>query len=414
MKFFSFKTKEKEQTENLEPQIQSTASSSGSKIRRVYLDYASTTPIDADVEKVMKRFESHFYNASSIYTEGVESKKAISDARKKIASILNVQSEEIIFTATGTEANNLALLGVFNAYKGKKAPHVITSAIEHSSILETCKEIERLGGEVTYIQPEKNGIIDPQKIKAALRDSTILVSIMYVNNEIGTIQSVGAIGRIVKEKRGDGKYPYFHTDASQGANYLPVHIGHLGANLVTLDSIKIYGPRGIGMLCVRKTVMISPIVFGGGQERGLRAGTENTSAIVGFAHALKLAEELREPEGERLFEFQEYLQTEIKKKFPNVIIHGEESPRLPNIVNICLPGLDSEFAVIKLDKEGIMASSASACQSNAKENYSQTVEALPEIGEQCKRSSLRFSMGRGTERHDVERLMVVLDKILDK
>jgi cysteine desulfurase len=237
---------------------------------------------------------------------------------------------------------------------------------------------------------------------------------MYANNEIGTIQSVGAIGRIVKEKRGDKKYPYFHTDASQGANYLPIHIGHLAADLVTLDSLKVYGPRGVGLLCVRRSVEISPIIFGGGQERGLRAGTENTAAIVGFARALKISEDMREREGERLFEFQEYLQSEIKKKFPQAIIHGEDAPRLPNIINICIPGLDSEFAVIKLDKEGIMVSSASACQSNADENFSQTVGALPEIGEDCKRSSLRFSMGRGTERHDIERLIVVLDKIIEK
>ncbi len=381
---------------------------------KIYFDFASITPMDAKVEKKMQSFSASFYNPSSIYAEAVKNKEAINEARRSIASVFNVQSDEIVFTASGTEANNLAVLGVFNAYLGKETPHVIVSAIEHPSVLEACREIERLGGEVTYIAPEKNGVVDVKKIRAALRPSTLLVSVMYANNEIGTIQPVGAIGRAVKEYREqqENDYPFFHTDASQAPNYLPIHIGHLGADLVTLDGGKIYGPRGIGMLAVRRSVPMHPIIFGGGQERELRAGTENVAAIAGFAEALSITENMREAEGKRLVELRDYFEIEIKNKFPDVIIHGEYSPRLPNITNICVPGLDAEFAVIKLDHAGFMVSSASACQSNAEENFSQTVAALPEIGKKCQKSSLRFSMGRTTTKQDVNKLLSALQKVI--
>ena len=389
------------------------------KNETVYFDFASITPIDPAVEKTMHDFSAQFYNPSSIYAAAVKNKEAISEARRTIATFFNVQADEIIFTASGTEANNLAILGIFNGYAGKKTPHFIVSAIEHPSILETCHEVERLGGEVTYIAPEKNGVVDVKKIRMALRPETLLVSVMYANNEIGTIQPVGAIGRVVKEYRDEKDevskehgYPFFHTDASQAPNYLPIHIGHLGADLVTLDGGKVYGPRGVGLLTVRRHVPLHPIVFGGGQERGLRSGTENVSAIVGFGQALQITEKMRESEGKRLVELQDYFETELKKRFPEIIIHGDGSPRLPNITNFCSSGLDAEFAVIKLDHAGIMASSASACQSNAEENFSQTVAALPEIGDDCKRSSLRFSTGRGTTKDQINKLLTALEKIL--
>ena len=398
--------------------------------KNLYFDYASITPIDLAVAKTMQDFSGQFYNPSSIYSAAVKNKGAIGEARRAIATSFNMQADEIIFTASGTEANNLAILGIFNGYTGKKTPHFIVSAIEHASILEACHEVERLGGEVTYVAPEKNGVVDVKKIRSALRPTTLLVSVMYANNEIGTIQPVGAIGRVVKEyreqqkennlKNNSGKnnhedeseYPFFHSDASQAPNYLPIHIGSLGADMVTLDGGKVYGPRGVGLLACRRYVPLHPIIFGGGQERGLRAGTENVAAIVGFAQALATTEKMREAEGKRLVELQDYFETEIKSRFPDVIIHGADSPRLPNITNICLPGLDAEFAVIKLDHAGIMVSSASACQSNAEENFSQTVAALPDIGDACKRSSLRFSTGRGTTKAHIDMLLSTLDKIL--
>lgn len=385
------------------------------KKTRIYFDYASITPIYHTVEQKMQSLSGCFYNSSSLYTEAVANKQMIGEARKTIASFFNMQSDEIVFTASGTEANNLAILGIFNGYKGKKTPHFIVSAIEHPSVLEACVEIERLGGQVTYVLPEANGTIDPKKVKAALKPSTLLVSVMYANNEIGTIQPVGAIGRVVREFReqNEGEYPFFHTDASQTPNYLPIHVGQLGADMVTLDGGKVYGPRGIGLLAVRRCVPLHPVTFGGGQEKGLRSGTENVAAIVGFAEALAIAEKIRENEGERLIELREYAEGEIKKKFSEAIIHGEDAPRLPNIINVCFPGLDSEFAVIKLDHLGIMASAASACQSNAEENYSPTVSVLPDVGETCKRSSLRFSMGRYTTKKDIGILLSALEEIVN-
>lgn len=385
----------------------------GRNTEKVYLDYASTTPVDPGVVRAMKPFvETDFYNPSSIYADGVRMKQAIADARKRIASLMNVQADEIIFTGSGTESNNLALFGVINAYKGKGAPHIVTSTIEHPSILEACKALEKIGVKVTYVAPGADGVVDAHKIKAAITSKTVLVSLMYVNNEIGTIQPVGAVGRVVREVRGEKAYPYFHVDASQAGNYLSIHAGQLGADLVTLDATKVYGPRGVGLLCVRKSVELEPMLYGGGQENGMRAGTENTAGIVGFATALELAQSIREQEGERLFTLREFLISELKERFLGVIIHGDQGLRVPNIVNVCFPGLDSEFAVIKLDHVGIMVSSASACASNAEENYSATVAALPQIGEQCKRSSLRFSMGRGTTRDDIELLIGALEKII--
>lgn len=386
------------------------------KKQHIYFDYAAITPIDPGVLSKAHDASAHFYNPSSLYAEAVANKQVIDEARKTIASYFNIQSDEIVFTGSGTEANNLAILGVFNGYRGKKIPHFVVSAIEHSSVLESCAEVERLGGQVTYVPPEENGTIDPKKIRAALKPTTVLVSVMYANNETGTIQPVGAIGHAVKEyreqKNAEGQYPFFHTDASQAPNYLPIHIGQLCADMVTLDSGKVYGPRGIGLLAVKRTVPLRPIIFGGGQERGMRAGTENVVAIVGFAEALMIAEKMRESEGERLIELREYAESEIKKRFPDAIIHGENAPRLPNMINVCFPRLDSEFAVIKLDHLGIMASAASACQSNAEENYSPTVAALPDVGESCKRSSLRFSMGRSTTKKDVNALLFALDQVV--
>lgn len=384
--------------------------------QQIYFDFAAITPIDPKVEEKISAVSASFYNPSSLYTEAVANKQIIGEARKTIASFFNIQSDEIVFTASGTEANNLAILGIFNGYRGKKTPHFVVSAIEHPSILEACLEVERLGGQVTYVLPEKDGTIDPKKVRTALKPSTVLVSVMYANNEIGTIQSVGSIGRAVKEYReqngNENGYPFFHTDASQTPNYLPMHIGKLCADMVTLDGGKVYGPRGIGLLAVRRSVPLHPIIFGGGQERGLRSGTENVAAIVGFAEALLIAEKMRETEGERLIELREYAEKEIKNKFPEAIIHGEDALRLPNIINVCFPGLDSEFAVVKLDNLGIMMSAASACQSNAEENYSQTVAALPDVGDSCKRSSLRFSMGRSTTKKDVDFLLRTLEKVV--
>jgi cysteine desulfurase len=380
-------------------------------MKRIFLDYASTTPLDRKVAKAMAPFTTkHFGNPSALYKEGLVAKAALKDARERIAPLLNIRVEEIIFTGSGTEADNLALLGLFNHFKKQFTPHIITTAIEHPAVLEACKYIEQQGGEVSYIGVEEHGIVDPQKIKAALKPTTILVSVMYANNEIGTIQPIREIARQVKEYREANKteFPFMHTDASQAANYLDLSFQKLGVELMTLDASKIYGPKGIGLLGVRRTVPLTPILFGGGQEKGLRAGTENVPAIVGMAAALVAAQAMKEKETVRLKALQDYFIAQVIKISPNVLINGDSVLRLPNNVNICIPGLDAEFAVIKLDHEGISCSSASSCMNLSENSYSYVIDALPERGKNCRESSLRFTFGRYTTKRE---LRLTLDKI---
>ncbi len=257
--------------------------------KRIYLDYASTTPLSKEVFVAMKPYlTEHFENPSSLYVEGVHAKKAVMDARTAIARELECRVEEIIFTSGGTEANNLALLGLFrNAMKTIAKPHVITSVIEHPSILEVCKQIEREGADVTYVSVGANGIVDPKEIQKALRAETVLVSIMYANNEIGTIQPIREIARVIQNFKKAGSDPVLHTDASQAANYLTLKVESLGVSLMTLDGSKIYGPKGVGVLYKKRSVGIEPILFGGGQEMGVRSGTENVAGIVGMAKAVE-------------------------------------------------------------------------------------------------------------------------------
>ncbi|MDQ3076679.1 MAG: cysteine desulfurase [bacterium] len=382
-------------------------------MKRIFLDYASTTPVDKKVLKAMLPYMKYdFGNPSALYKEGVLAKVAISDARKKIAELLAIRPEEMVFTASGTEADNLALIGTVEAWKDGFVPHIITTTIEHPGILEVCKHLEKNGCEVTYVPVEENGIVDPQKIKSALKENTVLVSIMYANNEIGTIQPIRDIARIVQEykKSHPSKLalPYLHTDASQAANYLDVSFQRLGVDMMTLDASKFYGPKGVGLLASKRYVNIKPLILGGGQEKGLRAGTENVPGIVGFAHALVLAEQMKEKEIQRLQELQELFISHVIKYYPDVFIQGDIQKRLPNNVNIAKLGLDSEFAVIKLDHAGISCSSASSCMNLSEESYSYVINALGERGRASRSSSLRFTFGRKTTRKEIK---LTLNKI---
>jgi cysteine desulfurase len=386
-------------------------------MKRIFLDYASTTPLDKRVLKAMLPFMSkNFGNPSALYKEGVSSKLAIKEAREKIAPLLNIRTEEIIFTASGTEADNLALIGLFNHFKKLFKPHFITTVIEHPAVLEACKYIEQEGGDVSYISVEENGIVDQQKIKAALKPTTVLVSIMYANNEIGTIQPIREIARHVREFRETNKteFPFMHTDASQAANYLDLSFQKLGVELMTLDASKIYGPKGIGLLAARRSVPLTPIVFGGGQEKNLRAGTENVPAIVGMAEALVAAQQMKEKETARLKALQDYFFSEVIKISPTVSINGDRNLRLPNNVNICVDGLDAEFAVIKLDHEGISCSSASSCMNLSENSYSYVIDALGERGEKCKESSLRFTFGPLTTKREIKLTLAKIRLIMNK
>lgn len=399
--------------------------------RRIFLDYASTTPLDKRVLKSMLPFMAdHFGNPSAIYKEGVEAKNVIKESRTTIARLLNIRPEEIVFTASGTEADNLAVLGVINSWKNLETRlprgslasklHIVTTNIEHPGILELCKYLEKNNVEVTYVPVEENGIVDAQKIKAAIKPNTVLVTVMLANNEIGTIQPIRDIVRIVQEykktRTNKLNIPYVHTDASQAANYEDLSFQKLGVDMMTLDASKIYGPKGMGLLAIKRMVSIEPIIYGGGQERGLRSGTENVPGIVGFAKAVEIAQEMREQESLRLRELQEYFFDTVIKMSPLVSSNGDKEKRLPNNVNICIEGIDSEFAVIQLDTQGISCSSASSCMNLSEEPYSYVIDSLDKARDKaprnCRSSSLRFTFGRATKKKEIDLTLAVIKSIL--
>jgi cysteine desulfurase len=386
--------------------------------KRIFLDYASTTPIDKKVLRAMLPYlEKSFENPSALYKEGVDAKRRIEDARRTIALILHVEPSDIVFTASGTEADNLALLGIYESacvWRTDIKPHIITTTIEHPAVLEACREIERRGGEVTYVEVDESGIVSPDAIRQALTPATILVSVMYANNEIGTIQPVKEISKVIRtySTAHPASKVYFHTDASQAPNYLSVNCESLGVDLMTLDASKIYGPKGIGLLVAKKHVGISPIIFGGGQEKGLRSGTENVPAIVGFAEALIRAEAMREKESGRLKALRDYFISEMRNRYPIFRLNGDAEHRLPNNINVCAPGLDAEFAVLQLDTLGISCSSASACKSLSEISSSYVIENLGQQGKECGTSSLRFTLGRGTTKAHVTSTLRALEHVL--
>lgn len=371
----------------------------------IYLDHASTTPVDKRVFSAMAPFFSNsFYNPSSIYNEGRENNRIIEECRTIIARYISCKSDDIIFTGSGTESDNMAILGVYEAYKEEITPHVITSTIEHPAVLESCKEVERRGGEVTYIRPDEEGVISPEEVVREIRDNTVLISIIHANNEIGTIQSIKDISRGVnvwkkENNRSMTQYPFIHTDASQSPNYVKCNRESLGSDLITLDGSKIYGPKGIGILYKSSKVKLKPITFGGGQENGLRPGTENVPAIVGISKAIEIAEGMREKEVERLGDLQKYFINKLLKEFKGSKINGGMKNRLPNNINVCIPGIDSEFVTIALSQKGIMCSFMTACRNLGDDSESYVIS---EINKECAGSSIRFSMGRGTRKRDLD------------
>lgn len=376
-------------------------------MKKIYLDYASLTPIDPKVIRVIKKFSDKVYgNPSALYASAVWAKNALTDARERVAKVLHAHSDEIIFTGSGTESNNLALLGVVEAYQGK---HIIVSAIEHSSVIETAHYLEKKGVEVTYLKVDENGVVDLEQLKKSIRPETILVSIMMVNNEVGTIEPIYEISKIVRDyrKTSGTRFPFLHTDACQAPTSLEVYVEKMNVDLVTLDGHKVYGPRGLGMLYVRRGVECSPILHGGSQERGLRSGTENIPGIQGFALALELVERMRKKESQRLAVLKKYFIDELNKINSGIKINGSMVNTVPNILNISIPNIDSEFFVLQLDAKGIECSTKSACLKDEDESY-----VLKAIGVDS-RSSIRFSFGRNTKKRDLKKTLNTM-KIIDR
>ncbi len=404
-------------------------------MKRIYLDYASLTPIDPRVTREMRKYSSGAYaNPSSLYKEGVAAKNALAIGRQKVADYLNAHLDEIIFTAGGTEANALAIEGVVKAFKGQKdnwnkKPHIIISAIEHSSILETANMMEKYGCEVTRLAVDKGGVISLNELKKAIKSETILVSIMTVNNEIGSVQPIKEIAKIIRHARADFRgptsersdlYPLLHTDAAQ-ALYEEINMDNFGVDLLTLDGGKVYGPRGIGALYVRRLVieggLIEPIILGGGQERGLRSGTENIPGIMGFGMALELLKSAHfsqlkwsEKEMTRLGELRNSFIEGLRKIRQDITVNGSDqndlSRQSPHILNVSIPGIDNEFLLFQLDAKGIACSTKSSCLRDEEESY-----VLKAIIADSK-TSLRFSFGRWTKKADIKQALKVIAGII--
>ena len=383
--------------------------------KRIYLDYASITPLEPRVLKsILPYLTKNFYNPSSLYEEGRVARQAIDQARKDIALIFQVKASEIFFTTGGTESNNLALQGVFEALKRKnKKLHMITSSVEHPSVLEIFRNFETKGVKVTYLNPDEDGLVTSEKTINALRKETVLVSLMYGNNEIGTVNNISKIFKEVKKFRSENNLgPIItHTDASQGVCYLNIRADYLKADLVTIDGSKIYGPRGIGALLVKRGTLLSPIFFGGGQEEGFRSGTENTASIVGLAEAFKIVEKEKQKENDRLKKLTNAAVKKILKNLPETIINGSLDERLPNNINVCFPELDAEFLVIKLDLLGISLSSVTTCKNLLDDSSSYVIAELDKNRKtSCSKSSIRISVGRFTIKQELDKAIKIIIK----
>ncbi len=380
---------------------------------RIYLDYAAATPMDRESFEVYERVSRETAgNPSSIHESGRIAKKTLDEARATVARIAGSQPREVVFTASGTEANNLAILGLARAYK-QFGRHIIVSAIEHASVLKTAEYLEEHEGfEVTRVPVNSAGIVSLENIKNVIRPDTILISVMYVNNEIGSIQPIRKIGTMVREIRKNGfntHLPIFHTDACQASPYFSLHYGDLNVDLMTINSSKVYGPKGVGCLVKRGSVELSPIMYGGDQEFGYRPGTENMPAISAFAYALEKAQGIREEESLRLTELRARAIEKISAAFPEAIILGDIKTSAPHILALALPDLDGERTVIELSQQGFDVSTGSAC-SVGKEPVSHVVRAL-ELSREYERGVLRLSFGRETLNDDIRAFIKVLKDI---
>ncbi|MCX7748046.1 MAG: cysteine desulfurase NifS [Clostridia bacterium] len=373
----------------------------------IYFDHAATTAAKKEVVEAMIPYYSEKYgNASSIYSVGRESKKAIEEARDRVAKALGAQSKEIFFTGSGTEADNWAIKGVAYANKGK-GNHIITTSIEHHAVLHTCHYLESDGFEVTYLPVDDNGLVTAEQVREAIKPNTILITIMYANNEIGTIQPIAEIGKVAREKG-----VYFHTDAVQAVGNIPINVNELNVDLLSLSAHKFYGPKGIGALYVKKGTKITSFMHGGAQERGRRASTENVPHIVGLGKAIELAANNMEANNQKLLGLRERTIEEIQKRIPFVKLNGDRHKRLPGNVNFSFEFIEGESLLLMLDMKGIAASSGSACTSGSLDpSHVLLAIGLPH---EIAHGSLRVTFGEENTNEDVDYLMEVLPMIVER
>jgi len=375
--------------------------------KRIYMDYSATTPCDSVVVKAMlPYFSDKFGNASTLYSFGKEARAAIEQSREKVANAIGANTEEIVFTSSGTESNNTVLKGI--AYMNEdKGDHIITTSIEHHSVVEPCKFLEKQGFKLTYLPVDKYGLVDPEDIKKAITPKTLLVSIIYGNNEIGTIQPIKEIGKIVKESG-----IYFHTDAVQALGHIPVNVNISGIDFLSASAHKFYGPKGIGILYIRKGSKITPLMHGGGQEKKKRASTENVPAIVGLGIAVEIAIKSMDDEMNRIKVLRDKFVSGVLNNIENVKLNGHPTDRLPNNVNFSIKGIEGEAIILRLDMEGISASTGSACSSYRLEPS----HVLLAIGVQrdLAQGSIRFSLGKYTKDEDIDYVLKVLPDVVAK
>lgn len=367
----------------------------------IYLDYAAATPVDGAVIKAMLPFFSeNFANPSSICSSGQIAKTALQKARRRIAKDLNCSEKELIFTSGGTEANNLAIFGLAKSKENSKK-HIVSTKIEHSSVMEALKVLEQDGFEVTYLEVDKHGIVSEENLKKALKEDTFLVTVIWANNEVGTIQNIRNLAKITKENGA-----FFHTDACQAMGAEDIDIKDLGLDLMSINSSKIYGPKGVGLLYKSQKIPLMPQIYGGKQEFGLRAGTENVPLIVGFAEAIGRSVATRREETKRQREMRDYFIEKILREIPESKLNGHPRLRLANNINISFAGVDGDTLLMRLDMAGICASSGAACASGSIEP-SHVILALGHTYEHA-HSSIRFSLGRQTTKKDLEKTAGIL------
>lgn len=371
----------------------------------IYFDNAATTKLDDEVLKEMMPYLTNMYgNASTIYELGRESRKAIEDAREKVAKVLNCEVGEVYFTSCGSESDNTAIKEIARANK-KNGNHIITSKIEHPAVIETCEQLKKEGFEITYIGVDEKGIVDLEEIKRAIKPTTILISIMFANNEIGTVEPIKEIGKIAKEHK-----IVFHTDAVQAVGNVRIDVEDMNIDSLSLSGHKFYGPKGVGVLYVKREIEFHSFINGGHQERNKRAGTENVAGIVGIGKAIELAYQNLDEHNKKITELRDYFINQIAAKIPKVKINGDIINRLPGNVNISFEGVDAEGLLLNLDFKKICASSGSACSAGSLEP-SRVLLAIG-LEKEMAKSSLRVTIGKYNTKEEVDYLIESLEEII--
>ncbi len=377
----------------------------------IYFDHAGTTPMEPRVLEAMLPYFTRLYgNASSVHTVGQEARYALDGARERVAQVLNCRNREIVFTSGGTESDNAAIQGAAIALE-ETGRHVVTASTEHHAVLHTCQVLENRGWEVTYLPVDDYGMVTPQAVHNAITAETALVSIMYANNEIGTINPIADIAAAVQARRQElNRTIVMHTDAVQAAGFLDLDVRRLGVDMMSLSGHKFYGPKGVGVLFLRRGVPYLPLITGGGQERERRSGTENVAGIVGLSVALQIADDNRQSVSAHCRALRDYIIDEITRRVPDCVLNGHPTERLPNNVNISIAGVDGEPILLGLDLQGIAASSGSACSSGSLEP-SHVLLALGQTAETA-RGSLRITLGKDNTQAEVDRMLPALIGII--